>query len=479
MRIPLLKNSAILKNSIWGVASSIVSNVLLSLFFVFLARSYSTYDFAQFLIANTLYQIITAFSALGLGQWFVREHISTDDKEKLTARFIKMQFCFGVVFYLLCIGMVYAIYDDPLIEKLTIILGVNIILDNVIYAIKNLNAAQFQQKKTFIILLIDSVVRFLVGFALLLYPFSVVTLSLLVILTRFFTLNLFIKIGVSKDVSLRTILFSSIEWKEVRSIIGSNWPFIVIGSISIIYWRIGSVAISKILSAADVANYEISFKVFTLAQIIPLILSATVFPSLVKKYEEGSLTDFLLFYRKMFLIYLAFGLLSFTFIYSFSDLIITYAFGTSYEGTFIYTRQMFFTMILFPTAYLQANVLVAMKLEKSDMWLNVVSFITYLSVALIWINFNKSLGVINYSILISFIIFHLLQDRILIAKKITSLKHVFSFYMIIIAVTGVYMAAFEATHSYATFFVFWGLIAAVVLSRKDIHAALAIDNSGV
>jgi len=465
--ISALKKSTVLKNSIWGLASNVFQNVLLSLFFVIVARKYSTFDFAQFLIANTLYQIVAAFSTLGLGQWFIREYLITDDKKTFVSKFLKIQFYSGLIFYVLSIALAYAIYDGPLVRSLAIILGINVIFDNIIFAIKNLNIADFEQKKTFLILLIDAVLRFMIGIALLIYPFSISILSILTILTRLATLNLFIKMGVKNFVGIKSIWKADVSFDDLRQIILTNWSFIVIGSISIIYWRIASIVISKILTNADVANYEVSFKIFLLAQLVPLILSSSVFPSLVKLFENSGKQEFKLFYRKFYLLYLVFGLASYTFIYSFSDAIIPFAFGPNYATTSIFTKQMFLTMIVFPTFFLQANVLIAMKLEKSDMLLNIIGIVTYLIIGFIGLSFVKSLSVINYSIFASFVIVHIFQDGILIRKGVTTLKHAASFFILTAAIVLGYIYMSELVNPYVLFFSFWGTLGLIAISIKN------------
>ena len=77
--------SSLFKNSLWGVMSNIFQNILFSVFFIVVARRYTTEDFANYIIANTLYSFVVGFSSLGLGQWFIREMINTDDKHKLIA----------------------------------------------------------------------------------------------------------------------------------------------------------------------------------------------------------------------------------------------------------------------------------------------------------------------------------------------------------------------------------------------------------
>ena len=90
-----LFKSRLIKNSFWGIAANGLQSVLLSLFFVIVARKYTTNEFAFFLIANTIYQFLSAFSTLGLGQWFTRELVDVDDKQELVSRFVKIQLYSG------------------------------------------------------------------------------------------------------------------------------------------------------------------------------------------------------------------------------------------------------------------------------------------------------------------------------------------------------------------------------------------------
>jgi O-antigen/teichoic acid export membrane protein len=74
-------SGSIFKNSAWGIFSNIFQNKLFSVFFIVVARKYSTDDFANYILANTLYSFVVAFSSLGLGQWFIRELITTNSKQ--------------------------------------------------------------------------------------------------------------------------------------------------------------------------------------------------------------------------------------------------------------------------------------------------------------------------------------------------------------------------------------------------------------
>jgi O-antigen/teichoic acid export membrane protein len=114
-------------------------------------------------------------------------------------------------------------------------------------------------------------------------------------------------------VNIKAILQTSIDWTEIKKLLISNWSVVVIGSISIIYWRMGNILISKILQAQNVANYEISFKLFSMAEILPVIVSTSLYPLLVKTYQESQEKTIQLF-RRALVAYALYGILAFTFI---------------------------------------------------------------------------------------------------------------------------------------------------------------------
>ena len=131
----------------WGLISNVLQNILFSVFFVIIARVYSETEFGNYVIANTIYSFVMGFSSLGLGHWFVRELINTENKEKLTQSFFKIQGLIGIFFYLINVVISFSLYQDPLIRNISLILGINIIFDNIINAVKSLNIANQEQKK--------------------------------------------------------------------------------------------------------------------------------------------------------------------------------------------------------------------------------------------------------------------------------------------------------------------------------------------
>src|SRR5680860_1211103 len=122
MKFTQLRKNQIFVNSSWGITSQVFQSILLSLFFILIARHYVTQVFANFIIATVLYQLLSAFSSLGLNQWFIRELTGVENKKDLIYKFFKIQIYSGVTFYLLNIILGFLLYDDKIIHLLVVLL---------------------------------------------------------------------------------------------------------------------------------------------------------------------------------------------------------------------------------------------------------------------------------------------------------------------------------------------------------------------
>lgn len=425
------KQSALLKNSAYGLVANVLQNLFVSLFFVILARQYAAVEFGQYLIASSVYQLFVAFSAMGLGQWFIRRYAELAEHESFIAKFIKLQALLGLVFYGLQVLLSYALYEDSLIRQASWLLGANIVFDNVIYGIKHLNIAEGKQQKTFTVLTIDGLLKFLIACVLYLYPLSILQLSACLLGARFLTLNLFLKMGSAASINLLKLLKIRLSWPDVREQLLQNWKFAVIGSVSIAFWRVANILIAKYLSVQEVADFEIAFKVFTIMQLLPTVATATIFWRFVDYAKKGDMPGMKQLYQKVFLVYTVFALFSYAFIVSFSDQLIPLAFGSAYQSAVLATKEMFLSALLFPTVLLQANLLVAMKKEGVDMQLNIVSLLINLGCSWLGLYYFNSLSAIHYGVLIAFLCFHILQQVYLVRLGVTNWKQAILFYVAI------------------------------------------------
>lgn len=453
--------SKVVKNSFWGLAGTIFKNVFLSLFYVIIARHYSVDDFAKYVISSGLYQMIVAFSAMGLGHWFIREVVNHEDKNKLAAKFLKMQCIFGIFFFMVNIVLALVLYDDSTVRILSLLFAANIVFDNIIYSIKNVNIAQFSQKKTVMVLSIEALSKFAIACLLFIVPFSIIYLVTFLVITRFVTLNLFLRIGAAEGISLLGFWKEEISFSYIKDILYKFWPFAIIGSAYVIYWKSSLLIISKFLPLTDVAHFENSFKIFSLAQLVPIVISSTMLPKFVELYKDGDKSKLQSVYNKIFKLLMLYGVAAFTFMYSFADELLPWIFGEKYIESALYTKQMFYTMIVFPTSLLQANMLIAMKKEKLDMWFNINSVLINSVICLVGLYFIPSLSIVNYAILTSFVIFHLSQDYALLREKFITKQHFFQFIGITVSMVLSYLYLSEVLIDFILFPFFWLIILSI------------------
>jgi O-antigen/teichoic acid export membrane protein len=428
----LITLNKVFQNSLWGIFSSLFQNIVFSLFFIILARKLDTSVLSSYIVSNTFYGLMLSFSSLGMGQWFIRKMVNDSKNIANINLFISVQLVSGILFYIVQNIIVSNLYDEKIIHEISFILGFNIILDNMLYVTKHLNVINNGQRKTFIITSTEAFMKLILAYYIWVYGASIIVIVFLLVLLRLLTVIIFFQFGLPDNVFIhyRSIL-SSFSISQLIQTVHSNKYFILIGSISVFFWSYGNIIVSKLIGLRFVAHFEISYKLFTMAELIPLVFSASVFPVLNKKFN----TDYnglVIYFRKIFWLYAFYGILSFVFILIFADYFIPLLFGSGYHDTPKYCVQLFFTILLFPTSLLQANLIIAMGHERRDMLFNLFMLISHVVISLSLLYFFKDLTYLNLSIFLSFLVFHISQDIFLIKKKILLKYDVFLFYSVII-----------------------------------------------
>jgi hypothetical protein len=127
----------------------------------------------------------------------------------------------------------------------------------------------------------------------------------------------------------------------------------------------------------------------------------------------------------------------------------------------MYCKEMFLSILIFPTLFLQANVLITLKLEKLDMVCNIVSLILNVGFCLIGFTFSKSLTVVNLAIFFSFIAFHAIQDVVLWRKKVSGIGEILLYYIGSAAVVLLFQYLADRWHKEILFFLFWLVLAII------------------
>ena len=422
------KVKSILSNTISGVSANVLQNIFLGAFFIILTKSIGLNKFSEYVIGNAVYQIVGAFSTMGLANFFIREYVQKNKEEYSTINFFGTELMLSLVGFLLIITLSLTLYKNNLfIIQVTTILGINILFDNLIYCVKAIHIAEKTQLAFLKITLFESLIKLLLAILFYYIPFNFMVFILLLVGARIFTLLLSyksmpleIKKEISKFIQINSIS-KAIKFKKIKHLIYEGRIYVIIGSVNIIFWRINSLLLSKLATKADVGLYEIAYKFFSIAQILPVILLGTIYPILSKNYSDRN--SYLTIAKKTYQQILLFSIYTTLFAYFLCPYFIDLFFGTEYNGAIKLTQHMFFALIPFSLSLVQAYILLSSNNEKLDMWLNIFNVLLNTILAFILIKLIGSLGSVT-AITISFILFYILQSIILKRKKIEFIQNI-------------------------------------------------------
>ena len=479
-----LTGKSIISNTISGVAANVLQNIFLGVFFVLLTKSIGLNKFSEYVIGNSLYQIIAAFSTMGLANYFIREYVQIEErKDYTTLHFFATEFILSFIGYIIIILSTITLYNNELfIIQVSSILGINILFDNLIYSVKAIHIAEKTQIVFLKITLFESLVKLILASIYYYLPFDFILFILILVLARILTLKLAhtsLPNDIKKEIARLSELKSNkkiLEFKKIKELIYKGRIFVIIGAVNIIFWRINSLLLSKLTTKTDVGLYEIALKFFSIAQIIPVILLGTIFPVMAKSYSDT--TTYLTISKNTYLQVFIFSVYTTLLAYYLCPYCIDFFFGIEFKGAIKITQHMFFALIPFSLSLVQAYMLLSSHNEKLDMWLNVINVIFNTILGYTLITIYGSMGSVT-SITISFVLFYFLQGIILRRKKmefLTDLKlTVFVLLLlVIIPITISEYSIIEKVHPLVILIITIGIISIYARFKGILNSAILI-----
>lgn len=418
---------SILVNNISGLTANILQNIFLSFFFVILARAIGPEDFSTYVLGNSLYQVVGALSTFGLSNYFIREYAGGNaDNSRLSTQFLCIEMMLAAAAYLVLCILSFSLYGaQDAIIRISLILGMNVIFDNILYCIKAVHIAGRTQYRFIRAVLLEAFLKLVLCIIFYLLPFNFTLFLWTLAAYRCFTLVVaWRSVPAHRRLSVPSFrsLRASMDLPAVRRILHAGKVFLIIGAVNVIFWRMNVLILSKMAEQKAAAFYEVAFKFFAIAQIIPVIVLGTVYP-LLSEYYVSDKRRFLEIAEKSFKQMLLFSTLVTLLAYFLSPFVIPYFMGEEYTEAARMTQHMFFTLIPFSLSLVQAYVLVASKNEKIDMWLNLLNLLINCLLAVVLIHFTGPTGSIT-AVTVSFSLFFLLQQYFLHRKGLSFWKPV-------------------------------------------------------
>lgn len=418
-----MRKRSVLVNNIAGVTANILQNLFLSFFFIILARAIGPDKFSGYVLGNSLYQIVGAFSTMGLSNYFIREYVSDGaDNRTLLLQFIWVELILGGIAMMVLAGLAFSLYASKMeVIVITLVLGINILFDNLIYCFKAVHVAERMQYRFIRVIVLEAFLKLLLAAVFYWWRFDFMLFLCILVAYRCITLLMAWR-SVPQDQRAFGRMRFPLNRPVIKKIFHAGKVFVIIGSINVVFWRVNILILSKMAEEKYTSCYEVAFKFFAIAQIIPVIMLSTVYPLLAQYYNTDR-QKFTEIAQKSFLQMLLFSTMVTLLACFLSPYLIPFFLGNAYADAARMTQHMFITLIPFSLSLVQAYTLVASKNEKIDMWLNIInlSLNTLLAPVLIW--FTGPMGSIT-SLTISFSVFFLLQQYFLYKKGLSFWKPV-------------------------------------------------------
>lgn len=329
-------------NKVLGLRSSKIATNILWLLFdkglrmgsgliigIWIARYLGPEQFGKLNYGQAFIAIFSAFVSLGLDTTLVKEIVSGEhEKHKLLGTGFLLRLSGAIVALAVVIASSFALEyaADPQSFTIIVILGFSLVFQSVDVVDLYLQA-HLKSKISVILKNTALILSSLFKVYLLLndYPVS------------YFAFAILLDIGLAAlfllGYAYKGLAIKIATWKWdtaiARSLMQSSWPLVISALTVIAYMRIDQLMIKNMLGSVSVGNYSAAVRITELFSILPVVITNSMFPSLVNASKDTLLYHSRLAKLYSILIYSSFALAIVTTVLS--PIIISLLYGQQYQ----------------------------------------------------------------------------------------------------------------------------------------------------
>ncbi|SIT76487.1 flippase [Pontibacter indicus] len=296
---------------------------------IWIARYLGPEQFGKLNYGQAFIAIFSAFVSLGLDTTLVKEIVSGEhEKHKLLGTGFLLRLTGAIVALAVVIASSFALdYEaDPQSFTIIVILGFSLVFQSV--DVVDLYLQAHLKSKISVILKNSALVLsslFKVYLLLNDYPVS------------YFAFAILLDIGLAAlfllGYAYKGLAIKIATWKWdtaiARSLMQSSWPLVISALTVIAYMRIDQLMIKNMLGSVSVGNYSAAVRITELFSILPVVITNSMFPSLVNASKDTLLYHSRLAKLYSILIYSSFALAIVTTVLS--PIIISLLYGQQYQ----------------------------------------------------------------------------------------------------------------------------------------------------
>jgi len=317
----------ILTNTGWLFADKIVRMGIGVFVGIWVARYLGPDQFGILNFAAAFVALFGVVATLGLNSIVVRDLVKEAGNEDsiLGTAFI-LQFLAGILAYALVVITITVFQpDDDLARFIVIILGLVLIFKASEVA-RYWFESQVMSKYT---VWVESSI------------FLLISITQVVLILNQATLMGFVWVTVAGGLLVSIVLMGVYSWRtgridawrfdysRAKTLLKDSWPLLLSGMTIMVYMRIDQIMLGQMLGVESVGIYSAAVRISEVWYFIPVAITASVFPSVIKIKKESE-QKYIYRFQRLFNIMVMLGVVVAIPVTFFSDWIITLLFGPDY-----------------------------------------------------------------------------------------------------------------------------------------------------
>lgn len=281
-----MKLSKVSKNTLALFSAQIYNKFTAAVFFFFAARALGVTNFGKYTLVLTFISFFYILSDWGLSTLTIRDVArSPEDTKKYLLHTIVLRIGLALISYTALLGIALILSYPKEIIVLIIIAGLSILPNNILNSFNSILNAHEKMHIPSIMCMIFNTIFLALGILCLYLNLGLVALVLIILSLSFINTALtgsFVK-------KFLMPFRPHIDYLFCKNLLKEATPFAILSSLSIIYFRVDAIILSKLQTIEIVGLYNAAYKIVEFLMFFPASLLMAYFPKMSKQARSSTI----------------------------------------------------------------------------------------------------------------------------------------------------------------------------------------------
>ena len=274
------------KNTTWLFLEKFLRTGVTFIVSIYIIRYLGPYQLGLLSYSQSYVGIFAGLASLGMSEITVKQLVTyPENKNKILGTSLLLKLVVSVFIFLLILVSSLIIKETITIQYLTIILSIGLIFSSFdvidFFFQANIMSKYPALIRTFVSAIICSIKMYLIFIKA-----NLLTFGFVLVFENFLVMVLLIYFFTKKSSSL---LSWSFDKKIAKDILIASFPLLLISIMINIYLKIDQIMLKNMLNIDSVGLYAVAVKLSEFWYIIPVIISQSIFPAIIKSRKLSAL----------------------------------------------------------------------------------------------------------------------------------------------------------------------------------------------